>query len=114
LKATANLRQKGETPGTEFIKTAAEQLIKCRRVLKYTYVMGYYLPDGTPEKGLFELHQEMLEKNTEKLYDYTQQPCVEKLDVQEVINMTRVTARFLDSLLESLHGGMVHNGTDSA
>lgn len=56
----------------QFLKQATEQIIDCRRVLKYTYVLGYYLPDSTREKSLFEHHQEMLEKNTERL-----QECIE-------------------------------------
>ena len=47
-------------------------MIDCRRVLKYTYVLGYFLKDASPEKQLFEHHQEMLEKNTEKLQEYTE------------------------------------------
>lgn len=47
-------------------------MIECRRVLKYTYVMGYFLEDGSPEKQLFEHHQEMLEKNTERLHEFTE------------------------------------------
>ena len=41
----------------QFLKSAMEQLIECRRVLKYTYVFGYYLPEGTARKRLFEHHQ---------------------------------------------------------
>lgn len=48
------------------------QVIDCRRVLKYTYVLGYFLKDNSVEKQLFEHHQEMLEKNTEKLQEYTE------------------------------------------
>lgn len=30
----------------EFLKTANEQLVECRRVLKYTYVFAFYMMDG--------------------------------------------------------------------
>lgn len=46
----------------QFIQEAVEQVIACRRVLKYSYVVGYYLPDNSPEKQLFDRHQEMLEE----------------------------------------------------
>lgn len=36
---------------------ANEKLVECRRVLKYTYVFGYYLPEGSARKRLFEHHQ---------------------------------------------------------
>ena len=42
-----------------------ETVVECRRVLKYTYVMGAFLDANDPKKGLFEYQQEMLEKNTE-------------------------------------------------
>lgn len=50
----------------EHLVQAILQVIDCRRVLKYTYVMGYFLSDESKLRGLFEHHQEMLEKNTEK------------------------------------------------
>ena len=34
----------------QFLKAANEKLVECRRVLKYTYVFGYYLPEGTARK----------------------------------------------------------------
>jgi ariadne-1 len=46
----------------QFLKTATEQLIECRRVLKYTYTFAYYLEDKDGIKERFEHHQEMLEK----------------------------------------------------
>ncbi|CAM9336419.1 unnamed protein product [Chrysoparadoxa australica] len=83
----------------QFLKAATEQLIDCRRVLKYTYVYGYYMEEGTPQKHLFEHHQENLEKFTERLSELSEM----KLDVMnrtEVINNTRVTGKFMRSLLD--------------
>ena len=57
----------------QFLKHAAEQVIDCRRVLKYSYALGYFLENSSLEKQLFEHHQELLEKNTEKLHEYTEQ-----------------------------------------
>jgi ariadne-1 len=68
----------------QFLRQAAEQVIECRRVLKYTYVLGYFLRDGTPDKQLFEHHQEMLEKNTERLHECTEQP-LETIDRTQVV-----------------------------
>ena len=90
----------------QFLKNAAEQVIDCRRVLKYTYVLGYFLEDDSPEKQLFEHHQELLEKNTEKLHEYTEQS-LEAIDRTQVVNLTRVTERFMASLLASMTGGVV-------
>jgi ariadne-1 len=45
----------------EFLKTANEQLVECRKVLKYTYCYGFYLQDAE-KRQRFEYHQEMLER----------------------------------------------------
>jgi ariadne-1 len=90
----------------QFLKQAAEQVRECRRVLKFTYVLGYYLKDKTPEKSLFEYHQEMLEKHTERLQEFTERP-LDQLQRSDVVNLTRVTERFMESLLQSMSGGIV-------
>lgn len=90
----------------QFLKEAAEQVRDCRRVLKHTYVLGYFLKERTAEKQLFEHHQEMLEKNTERLQEFTEKP-VEQLNRADVVNLTRVNERFLDALLQNMSGGVV-------
>jgi len=85
----------------QFLKQAVEQVIECRRVLKYTYVLGFFLVDGTSAKQLFEHHQEMLEKNTEELSEYTELP-LESMDRTRVVNLTRVTEKFMSSLLAQM------------
>jgi ariadne-1 len=90
----------------QFLKQAAEQVIDCRRVLKYTYVLGFFLADHTPEKQLFEYHQEMLEKHTEVLHEFTEKP-FDQIDRSMVVNETRVVQNFMASLLTSLSGGVV-------
>ena len=90
----------------QFLKHAAEQVIDCRRVLKYTYVLGYFLADDSAEKQLFEHHQELLEKNTEKLHELTEQS-LEAMDRTQVVNLTRVTERFMTHLLSSISDGVV-------
>lgn len=71
----------------EHIKNAVEQLIDCRRTLKWTYVFAYYMDDG-PEKNLFEYLQEDLERNTEKLSEILEGP-IEKFDRDEILNQTK-------------------------
>ena len=89
-----------------FIIEAIEQLISCRRMLKYTYVLGYYLSDNTPEKELFEHHQEMLEKNTDRLHEYTEKPVLE-LNGVDVLTLAKVTDKFMQSLKQIMSGGMI-------
>lgn len=94
----------------QFLHQATELVIECRRLLKYTYVLGYFLQDKTAEKQLFEHHQEMLEKNTERLQECTEQK-IELIDPSQVINLTRVTEKFMTRLLESMRGGIVQDAS---
>jgi hypothetical protein len=75
------------------MKAAVDQVINCRTVLKYSYILGFYLcsdisnyskiKDSCPvpletldnAKQLFEYQQEMLEKNTELLSELTEEYC---------------------------------------
>jgi ariadne-1 len=73
----------------EFLKKANEQLIECRRVLKYTYVFAYYIPpDKELQKRCFENHQEMLERFTESLSEMSEKPLAE-MDRTSVVNQVR-------------------------
>ncbi|GMH72428.1 hypothetical protein TrST_g13265 [Triparma strigata] len=91
----------------QFLKTATEQLVECRRVLKYTYTFAYYLDpsDKTGKKERFEHHQEMLEKFTENLSELSEQS-LDKMDRTGVVNMTRVVDRFVKNLCKYVEDGM--------
>lgn len=102
--------QKSSWMDVQFLRHAAEQVIACRRVLKYTYVLGYFLKNDSLEKQLFEHHQEMLEKNTERLHECTEHN-IEQMDRTQVVNLTRVTEKFMNSLLSTMSGGIVDAGT---
>ncbi len=95
----------------QFLKAANEKLVECRRVLKYTYVFGYYLPEGTARKRLFEHHQENLEKFTEHLSWLSEQGLEEFKKEEkrsEVVNYTRVTETFLKNLLIEFVSSGIH------
>merc|ERR1712066_1088040 len=53
----------------QFLYDALRQVRACRRVLKWTYVYGYYLEEAGPEKNLFEHLQKNLEEKTESLHE---------------------------------------------
>jgi len=102
---------------TKFLSEATEQLIACRRVLQYSYVMGFYL-DKTKqvEKNLFEYLQEDLEKFTNHLSELYEQvlDTIESYQAfmkwkEEVTNYTRVTKKFLDNFLEGTAEGLTFN-----
>jgi len=94
---------------------ATEQLIANRKVLQYSYVMGFYL-DKTKltEKNLFEYLQEELEKHTENLSELYEQSIDSIVDYhkfmewkENVTNYTRVTKRYLENYLEGTSEGLV-------
>jgi len=53
----------------QFLYEALRQVRACRRVLKWSYVYGYYLDEGGPEKNLFEHLQKNLEEKTDNLHE---------------------------------------------
>jgi len=53
----------------QFLLDALKQVRACRRVLKWTYVYGYYLEDAGVEKNLFEHLQKNLEEKTDRLHE---------------------------------------------
>ena len=81
----------------EFLRHATECLVECRRVLKYTYVLGFYMLSGK-ERDLFEFLQEDLEKHTEMLTENTEKP-IEEMNRPDIVNYTRVTTQFREKLL---------------
>ncbi len=87
-----------------FVLFSSLLLLQCRRVLKYTYVLGYYMNDGS-EKRLFEHLQEQLERSTEHLAELFEAP-LEKMERAEVVNFTRVTLQFLRNLIDGLDEGL--------
>lgn len=92
----------------EFLKTANEQLVECRRVLKYTYVFGFYLEASKMQRERFEHHQEMLERFTENLSELSEMP-LEKMDRTDVVNQTRVVDRFMKNILKYVDDDMEEN-----
>lgn len=98
----------------EYLISAAKQLLGCRRVLMYTYVMGFYLPDDTPEKHLFEFQQALLEETTDRLQELAKSPdSGEPANRAEILRLTEVVRGFFDKLTLLLQGGAVNILSDS-
>ena len=109
----------------QFLKVANEQLVECRRVLKYTYAYAYYMNDVSEGKSgragsnssnqnkevtaqkkmQFEYHQEMLERFTETLSDFVEKPLLE-IEKTNVVNMTRVVKTFMKNIIQYVEDGM--------
>lgn len=79
------------------------QVIACRRVLKNTYIVGYYDIHSKTAADLYEMQQQMLESNTEILCGLTEKSYLEPQDRDLITNLTTVTTRFLDFMLNYHH-----------
>eukprot|EP00012_Vannella_robusta_P013980 CAMPEP_0206210078 /NCGR_PEP_ID=MMETSP0166-20121206/17308_1 /ASSEMBLY_ACC=CAM_ASM_000260 /TAXON_ID=95228 /ORGANISM="Vannella robusta, Strain DIVA3 518/3/11/1/6" /LENGTH=660 /DNA_ID=CAMNT_0053631633 /DNA_START=718 /DNA_END=2697 /DNA_ORIENTATION=+ len=77
-KAHKKMHLMKETEATDsevlFIEQAINQLIAARSVLKYSYVLRYYMVDEDPKAGLLEYLQEDLEKTAEALSEILSNP----------------------------------------
>ncbi|GAM20611.1 hypothetical protein SAMD00019534_037860, partial [Acytostelium subglobosum LB1] len=87
----------------KFIETSTETLIQCRRTLKYTYVFGFYLDEGT-EKNLFEFLQSDLEKTTERLSGLLE--AGENQNIMELKEVTNLASNKLMHLLDGIEEGL--------
>jgi len=89
----------------EFFMEAVDLLEQCRHFLKYTYVFGFYLPDGSPGKDFFESLQASAEGFTERLADQVK-AALNELDVSDFKNRIAVTRKYMNNLVDSIEKGL--------
>merc|ERR1712217_612870 len=106
----------------QFLYDALRQVRSCRRVLKWTYVFGYYLEESSREKPLFEFLQKNLEEKTDYLHELLEKDLQDVGKSEEaamstgastkekfrnhVTNFSNVTQKFLTQILKDLgYGG---------
>eukprot|EP00347_Sterkiella_histriomuscorum_P021929 403332278 len=65
----------------EFLNEAISEVIKCRRLLKYTYLYGYFLNSST-EQPYFQFLQGILERNCDYLHELIEKPLDIYLDTK--------------------------------
>jgi len=80
------------------LKDALSQLVECRRVLKYTYVVTYCLVDRPLQRELFEDQQGLLERFTEKLSEISEKDHRE-IDHAQLVNLTRIVDKYTKSVM---------------
>jgi len=78
-------------------------VIRCRRVLQWTYVYAYYITADPQDRArvLFENHQQKLEEITEKLHGLSERP-LDGLKRTEMISHTRLVEKFRDSVVKTI------------
>ncbi|KAM7255833.1 hypothetical protein ACFE04_011574 [Oxalis oulophora] len=103
----------------KFILEAWKQITECRRVLKWSYVYGYYLAeDNIAKKQLFEYSQGEAESALERLHECAEEEVKEfyksntcpspNLDNYRVklTHLTNVTKNFFENLVTALENGL--------
>lgn len=88
----------------DFLLEAVDLLIECRRILKYTYAYGFYLPDG-PTKNFFEWSQANAEGITERLTESLNAP-VGQINPEDLKNFIRVTKKYISNLVKGIEDGL--------
>jgi ariadne-1 len=105
----------------KFLEEAVEVIIKSRRTLKNTYVFGFYMKD-CQERQLFEHNQCLLERDADKLHEFMENDCKQKLldtvNYEEfwkgwtlykanVTNLAAVTVKYQENLLNDIEMKMM-------
>lgn len=102
----------------KFIIEAWQQIIECRRVLKWTYAYGYYLPEreygkrqlfeylqGEAEAGLERLHQ-CAEKELNDFLGDEEPKADFRAFQQKLAGLTGVTRTYFENLVRALENGL--------
>ncbi|CAH9103436.1 unnamed protein product [Cuscuta epithymum] len=98
----------------QIVEEAWEQIVECRRMLKWMYAYGYYLPEDENEaarRQLFEYSQGEAESMLERLHRCAETELAEIREEEEkenggsveafrrkLVNLTRITKHFFDKL----------------
>ncbi|KAH7681311.1 E3 ubiquitin ligase RBR family protein [Dioscorea alata] len=102
----------------KFVTEAWSQIVECRRVLKWTYAYGYYLPEherakrqffeylqGEAESGLERLHQ-CAEKEIQSYFE-ADSPSKDFNDFRtKLAGLTSVTRNYFENLVRALETGL--------
>ncbi|XP_010912799.1 probable E3 ubiquitin-protein ligase ARI8 isoform X1 [Elaeis guineensis] len=118
-------RQSQPESQLKFIIEAWLQIVECRRVLKWTYAYGYYLPEhehakrqffeylqGEAESGLERLHQ-CAEKELQVYLD-AETPMKDFNDFRtKLAGLTSVTRNYFENLVRALETGLKDVGSSN-
>jgi ariadne-1 len=106
------------TSQLKFITEAWLQIVECRRVLKWTYAYGYYLPDHEDAKRqFFEYVQGEAESGLERLHQCAEKELSQFLIAEgpskdfngfrtKLAGLTSVTRNYFENLVRALENGL--------
>ncbi|CAN6580432.1 hypothetical protein TB2_031387 [Malus domestica] len=102
----------------KFITDAWQQIVECRRVLKWTYAYGYYLPEREQAKRqFFEYLQGEAESALERLHQCAEKELLQFLSAEgpskefvdfhtKLAGLTGVTKNYFQNLVTALEKGL--------
>ncbi|CAA3023341.1 probable E3 ubiquitin- ligase ARI8 [Olea europaea subsp. europaea] len=102
----------------KFIIEAWQQIVECRRVLKWTYAYGYYLPEHEQiKKQFFEYLQGEAEAGLERLHQCAEKELQNYLNAEgpskdfndfrtKLAGLTSVTRNYFENLVRALENGL--------
>lgn len=103
----------------KFVTEAWEQIIECRRTLKWSYTYGYFIPEHERAKvALFQFLQGQAEAGLERLHQCAEKELIEwqencdatadQFDVFRVklVDLTSVTRNYFANLVTALENGL--------
>ncbi|KAL8487403.1 hypothetical protein ACS0TY_023454 [Phlomoides rotata] len=102
----------------KFIIEAWQQIVECRRVLKWTYAYGYYLPEQEhAKKQFFEYLQGEAEAGLERLHQCAEKELMNYLNSDgpskdfndfrtKLAGLTSVTRNYFENLVGALENGL--------
>ncbi|KAJ3681135.1 hypothetical protein LUZ60_015624 [Juncus effusus] len=120
----AELSENIREPETQlkFIVDAWQQIVECRRVLKWTYAYGYYLPENeTTKRQFFEYLQGEAESGLERLHMCAEKELQNFLQIEDPVEkpredfsdfrvklagLTSVTKNYFENLVRALENGL--------
>ncbi|CAI9761651.1 unnamed protein product [Fraxinus pennsylvanica] len=102
----------------KFIIEAWQQIVECRKVLKWTYAYGYYLPEHEhTKKQFFEYLQGEAEAGLERLHQCAEKELQNYLNAEgpskdfndfrtKLAGLTSVTRNYFENLVRALENGL--------
>ncbi|XP_020592292.1 probable E3 ubiquitin-protein ligase ARI7 [Phalaenopsis equestris] len=118
-------RQSQPESQLKFIIEAWLQIVECRRVLKWTYAYGYYLPEHEHAKRqFFEYLQGEAEAGLERLHQCAEKELLVYLEAEapmkdfndfrtKLAGLTSVTRNYFENLVRALETGLKDVGPSS-
>ncbi|KAK6145784.1 hypothetical protein DH2020_019653 [Rehmannia glutinosa] len=110
----------------KFIIEAWQQIVECRRVLKWTYAYGYYLPEQeATKKKVFEYLQGEAEAGLERLHQCAEKELMNYLNSDgpskdfndfrtKLAGLTSVTRNYFENLVRALENGLSDVDSEAA